>query len=339
VVQRQHYEFRGAAVGRAFLAEALAALPGSPNESAAWAELAQLAIGVDQRHYCRDSREQAALEMRIELYRANALRCRGELDAADALHQKATFDARQLGIGDALFWAEAKSFGTAILRARRDFAGALREAHFSAALWMHLGEASRVVRARLQITSIHEQLGEYSLGLAAIREALELPQVHDGLTFELRHAEVFLLARLCQAKEAASAMALLAPQYRLFPRKENFLLWTTGLIAAGLERPVEAEEAFRSARDGFLSAENPYDAALVTLDWSLFLLDQNRPEEVLPLAVSMGRAFEALGVARETLASWAIFQTAAERRELTRAVAESMVRTLGEERAGARPSR
>jgi hypothetical protein len=39
-------------------------------------------------------------------------------------------------------------------------------------------------------------------------------------------------------------------------------------------------------------------------------------------------------VARETLASWAIVQTAAERRELTRAVAESVVRTLGEERGG-----
>jgi hypothetical protein len=83
-----------------------------------------------------------------------------------------------------------------------------------------------------------------------------------------------------------------------------------------------------------LADKNACDAALVTIDWSLFLLEQGRAEDVLPLAVSMGQAFEALGVTREALASWAIFQAAAERRELDRAVAETLVRQVAEERGG-----
>jgi hypothetical protein len=50
----------------------------------------------------------------------------------------------------------------------------------------------------------------------------------------------------------------------------------------------------------------------------------------------MGQQFERLGVARETLASWAILCTAVERRELSRTVAKSLSRCLGSERSGRR---
>jgi hypothetical protein len=234
-----------------------------------------------------------------------------------------------------------KSFATAIKRARRQFDEALQQGHLAAAIWTHLGDASRVVRSQAQIASIHEQRGEFFLALAAVQEACRLASRLEkpALVFTVRHSEVIYLVRTGRTREASIAFGLLQPEYVKYPRRDNFRQWAAGLIAAGLENPEDAESAFHAARDGFLSAENSYDAALVTLDWSLFLLDQNRPEEVLPLAVSMGQAFEGIVVARETLASWAIFQAAAERRELTRAVAESVVRTLGEERVGAKTGR
>ncbi|MDX1996397.1 MAG: hypothetical protein SF066_01655 [Thermoanaerobaculia bacterium] len=145
------------------------------------------------------------------------------------------------------------------------------------------------------------------------------------------------MARAGLYATAAEAYEALMPEYINYPTHDGPRLTVLALIAAGQGRVSVADSYFRSARSIFLAGNKAYDAALVTLDWSLFLLDQNRPEEVLPLAVSMG--IEALGVARETLASWAILQAAAERRELTRAVAESVVRTLGEERVGAKAGR
>lgn len=118
------------------------------------------------------------------------------------------------------------------------------------------------------------------------------------------------------------------PEYDRHPEHRARQLWALGLIRAGLGETTAAETAFRGSRDAFLHGGAAYDAALVTLDWTLLLLDENRPDEVLPLAVAMGQAFESLGIARETLAAWNVFSTAAAQRELTRRAAEQLSREI-----------
>jgi tetratricopeptide (TPR) repeat protein len=341
LVRLKHYEYRGAAISRAFLAEARRALPSSPDESDAWASLVEQAAGLDFQHFCFDAAEQVTVCLRALLYQANAERCRGHLDRAENHFDQAEMEARHFRLTDPEFWSENATFRASLYRDRRDFTRALRQAHLAAALHSrggdHLGEA----RALWKIASIHEQLGQPRAALTAIQHAKALVRGSDQaeLLFGLAHAEVSNFARCGEFLEAYAAYRTIEAQYASYPDFESYRLWAVGLIAAGRGQYDKAEVAYREARETLLQQSNAYDAALVTLDWSLFLLDQNRPEEVLPLAVSMGQAFEALGVARETLASWAIFQAAAERRELTRAVAESVVRTLGEERVGAKTGR
>lgn len=335
------HRFRGSAVARLFLTEALAALPGSPLDSRRWAELTLLALGGTRSEDYPDEEEKSLLRLRARLFEANSLRCLGDLTAANEEFALTLSIAEELDLRDLPFWAEAKNFLASLRRAQRDFPSAAREARAAAALARGAGLRKDEVQARWKLAAIFEQTGEFSTALIAIQQAVPLAREISDSVLEMGvcHSEVAILARTGQFSEAFQKYERLLPLYLQMPDRENFRLWAWSLIAAGLGRDSEAETAFRAARDGFLAVKNAYDAALVTLDWTLFLLDQNRAEEVLPLAISMGQAFEGLGVARETLASWNVFAEAAARRELTRTAAEGLVRSLGSERAAPKKPR
>jgi hypothetical protein len=96
------------------------------------------------------------------------------------------------------------------------------------------------------------------------------------------------------------------------------LLWIEGRIFAGTGRPEEAVAALRQVRREFLDRGSAYDAALVTLELAIVLLEQGRQNgEVLELADEVAGVCKAQGVARETLAAIEAFLEAAEREAVT----------------------
>lgn len=278
------------------------------------------------------------LRLRCRLFQGNAARCCGDFSEAQEDFDIAVFVATELDIRELVFWAEAKSFSASWHRAKRDFPSATRDARTSASIYRVAQATREEAVATWQLATIREQAGDFNGALGYIREilpqALRLPFAR--LHLDLRHFEALCLARLGRFEEAANIQHSLRELYLRHPDKELLRQWVRGLVASGLRENAEAEDCFRFARDGFVQKKAAYDAALVTLDWTLHLLDAGRPAEVVPLALSMGRAFEALGVTRETLASWSLLTEAAERLELSRAEAAAWVEVIDAERVVAR---
>ncbi|HTG32938.1 MAG TPA: hypothetical protein VLB76_08390 [Thermoanaerobaculia bacterium] len=87
-----------------------------------------------------------------------------------------------------------------------------------------------------------------------------------------------------------------------------------GRIAAGLGDRSGARRSFGDARREFAGRGMAYDAALVSLELAVLLIEQGETAEVRELAEEIPEIFRARDVHRETLAALAVFQAAAPRR-------------------------
>jgi hypothetical protein len=110
------------------------------------------------------------------------------------------------------------------------------------------------------------------------------------------------------------------------------LLWLEARLDAGLGRTAEAIKALEQVRGDFVARGIAYDAALVTLEKAVLLLEAGRTAEVKELAGMTARIFRAQGVEREALASLWVFCDAAEREILTVARLRGLLAELQGER-------
>jgi hypothetical protein len=118
--------------------------------------------------------------------------------------------------------------------------------------------------------------------------------------------------------------------YRWLPQLRS-LAW------AGLGDSERARLAFTEARQGFLAQSIAYDAALVSLEFAVHLLQEGRTSEVRELAREMIQIFQSQEIHREALAALAVFQGAAALEsatvELAREVADFLDNRRGHRRA------
>jgi|CXWL01.1.fsa_nt_gi tetratricopeptide (TPR) repeat protein len=325
LVKREPEEFGEEAVASACLVEAQAALPQAVDESDGWAAIAFLMASPRKSN----SQSLLTLQLRSELYQGNAERCRDNLVQSQRTFERICLTAKRNGLTSALFWAEAMRFAGSLGRDRREFVASLKASQVAVVLWEFLGDLRQASNCRWICATVHEQKGDFGAALKTVNDAIEqlFPASASEMVFPLRHCRAFFLARLGRFEESLHELLELHEDYSRFPHWEPFRLWNLALTTAGLGSYLEAEAALRAAQKIFLDRLQLLNAALVSLDWAVFLLQRNRVDEVIPLAVSVGKTFEALGVARETLASWAILREAAERKELT----EAIVRRVQEE--------
>lgn len=346
-VKREPEAFAGEAVASECLVEARAALPASPEDSTSWADASLSCLHASAKGD-RETGAWTTLLIRARFLKANCHRCNKDARRAEALLEAAFRDAKRAHLLDPLLWAEGTGFLASIKNFKRDIPGNIRAASVSLALWEHIGLPEGIATSLWKLGASRLMAGDEKGSLWPIEEAIDTIQraEHPALFSYLMHAKFICLERLGRLAEARRLLDQIRDDYDSLPRWRGIRWVSEGLISSQLGDPIGASENLRRAQSEFLAEGEPYLAALATLDLSLLLLSQNRVEEVVPLAISMGKTFEALGIARETLASWAILREAAERRELTQAIVRQVqeeisrpgaFRRVGEGGAGGGP--
>ncbi len=318
--------FRGWALCERVAAESIAAAPNHPRQAL---ELADLS-----RRLAEQAPGTAAWRRRLQGYAwahvGNARRACNDLPGADDAIRHAWKLWEDGAAGDRGFLAEAWLPGleAALRKGQRRFSEALTR--IDEALALDQGE----LRAQILITKsgILETLGDPEGSTAVLAEADLLidgrrePRDAFGVRFNL-------LVDLCRLDRAAEAEPRLAAVRGLAERLGEELdlvrmVWLEGKVAAGTGRTAEAYAAFQQVRRVFTFRELAYDAALVSLELAVLLLEQRRMSDVRVLAREMVWIFRAQGVPLETLAALRVFCEAAEKETATAELARRVVSYL-----------
>jgi hypothetical protein len=127
------------------------------------------------------------------------------------------------------------------------------------------------------------------------------------------------LCDLGRFDEAAAEVARHRAAYAdpAHPETAHRLAWIDGRIARGRGDAAAAEGLLLAARNGYLAAANPFNAALIALDLAEQYQAEGRTAAVRRIAEATVGVFAAGGVHREALRAAALFRDAAVAERLT----------------------
>ncbi|KAB2966759.1 MAG: hypothetical protein F9K18_05160 [Thermoanaerobaculia bacterium] len=301
-------------------------------------ELAEMALEISERLDPAPYGERAVFDLRgrARAHLGNARRALGDLAGAeDNLRQ-----ARALleeGTGDPLDEAELLYYEASLLRARRELDAALRKARRSARLYRELGDRHLEGRSRVNEGQIQILRGEIERAGKAYREALELiePQRDRHLFLAVRHNLTWWLMESGKGAAALEQLESFRGDYQALGDRSAALRlrWLEGRILHRLGRAEEAVAALAEAIEGFAASELPYEVANTSLDLALIHAERGRFGEVRRVAAETLVLFRSLGVEREAIAAWLVFQQAAEAEAITLALIERLSRYYAAARA------
>lgn len=301
-------------------------------------EVAELAVLVAEGMSEEDAAEERWLYQLRSLawaHLGNARRVLGDMSKAESDFGASDqwWDAGDEGTGDALGYRPVILDLKASLRTTQgrlpEALKLLDEAHD---LYLEAGDSHLAGRVLLKQAHAHLENNEPDEAIPLIRKAEGLidPEREPRLLLCARHN---LLDNLSKAGRFAEARDLL-PRVQGLSRSAGSRLdhvrlrWVEARIAAGLGEDDDARAAFREARQGFLDQGIAYDAALVSLEFAVVLLQTGRTEEVRELAREMIPIFQAQEIHREALAALAVFQAAAALDQATVELARDVVAFL-----------
>ena len=168
---------------------------------------------------------------------------------------------------------------------------------------------------------VYEQMGEPENALSTLAEAAPYVEAtrDTRLLFGLRFETAKSLCALQRYQEAAALLSDIRDLAEQLGNEMDFVrvLWLTAKVNAGLGRRTEAVAGLEQVRRELVVRVIPYDAALSSLELSVLYLEEGRTREVQTLAREMAPIFQAQGIAREALASLAVFSEAAQRESAT----------------------
>lgn len=317
--------FRNAALARFLTKESIAAAGTDPKAAVS---LAELAVSIARR---AEGPGSARLLGYALAHAANAKRASGDLAAAERIFAESgkhwspwRQDAPDL-LDDATYHALRASF-------RRT------QGRFDEALALHdLALESRgadAIRCELLVSKAYtlDEYGDLAGVVETLRKAAECQTGAEDprLLFALRHN---LLDALSKAGYFKEAKALLPEVKRLVAKAGGDLhfarvQWVEGRIEAGLGNLNEAVALLKRVRGVFMSEEIALDAALVTLELAVLLINQGKTATVKDLARNLATLFRAQALPRESLAALQLFRQAAEAEAVTAELAERLVAYL-----------
>lgn len=159
------------------------------------------------------------------------------------------------------------------------------------------------------------EMGEPDQAIELLRQARGLVDLgrDPRLALCLEHNLLDNLSRVGRYEEAEALLPEVQALAEQLGRPLDLvrLLWAEGRIAAGLGQQERARAAMEEVRCEFVERGMGYDAALVSLELAVLLVEEGRTAEVRELAREMVAIFESQDIHREALAAIAVFQRAA----------------------------
>lgn len=265
----------------------------------------------------------------------NAERSVGDLAGAEARLAAARAELER-GTGDPIEEAELYYFLSSLRRGQRRFDEALRLVRRSRRLFRELGDHHREGHAWGAEGVIHSVAGDLDQAIQCHRRALAKLDAEEDprLALGVRHNLLWDLLQTDCSDDALRELEALRPRYAELGDRMNLLKlrWMEGRLARRLGQRERAETILREACGGFTTAAIPYEAALVGLDLALLLAEERRHAEVAELAGELLAVFQSLGVSRETIAAWVVFEGAARAHLVDVALIERLVAFMTETR-------
>jgi DNA-binding XRE family transcriptional regulator len=303
-------------------------LKAAPDSAGRALELAGLALAVAHLVF-GDEAWRASLRRYAWAHFGNALRVCGQLPSAETAFCRAAELEKAAALGDpAGLLNEARVLGleASLRREQRLLPQALDL--LSRALAADKGDLAQ--HLLINRAKILEEKGDYEEAITTLRRVLPFidaerePRLFINVQFNLlvnllragRSTEVEIREVRDLAEHLGNDLDLVR------------LGWLEAMNAAGLGNLSEAEAAFERTRKAFLARGIAYDAALVTLELAVLLLEQGRTAEVKTIAAELLPLFETQKVTRESLATVKLFCDAARREKLTAEVAERCLKDL-----------
>jgi len=276
------------------------------------------------------------LRARALAVRGNARRVLAELRGADADFRKARACLSRSAMEGSRIEAEILDLESSLRRDQRRFEEALQKADRALDLYRENRDDHGVGKVFLQKAKILEESNDLAGAVELLRRPFDWidperePQLHASARYNL-------LCGLIHSGRHPEANELLGEVRELFrgtaqPLDRVRLRWAEGNIAWGLDRPAEAEAAFREVHRQFLDLKMDLNAALVALDLAVLLSEQGRTQELKALALDLLAVFEPREIHRESTAVLILFQRACEEERLTAELARQFALLLRKER-------
>jgi tetratricopeptide (TPR) repeat protein len=288
------------------------------DDEAATLELAQLSVAAAHRVQGEEGWKKRVLGLTLA-FLSNAERVGGSLEEARINFDRARVlwnagAASDPGILDESRFLELEA---SLRRDQRRFAESLE----CLAEAMTQAGADRMPRLVVKKAKTLEEMGEHEGAIELLQDVL--PQIDPEAEPRLAlSAGANLVVNLCAVGRAREAEPSLPELGELATRLGNGLdlvrfRWIQAKVHLVCGRRPEAILSFSRVRDDFLKRGIAYDAALVSLELALALLEDGRVAEVKEVARRLAPIFASQGIHREALAALLVFRTAADAERAT----------------------